>query len=349
MSVLSDGIAPSRCQLDVRPRCFQDDDHPASAGAAVKILVPDTIQLDLAGLRKADAELDPVGYRVAEPIPDEHVDAEVLVAWSNPPGPLADAARRLTKLRWVQDLAAGPGVTLQAGFPAEVVITSGRSLHDRTVAEHALALTLAAARHLHVAVRAQIGHRWAPEIGGLQPHDNAQGFTTLRDANVVIWGFGGIARTLAPLYTALGADVVGVARTPRTDGPYRVVDDVDAVLPTADVLVNILPTAPATDRVVDARRLALLPRKAWLVNVGRGSTVDEDALVDALRAGELAGAALDVTRTEPLPVDSPLWDLPNVIITPHGAGGRPLGAAALVAANALALRRGEPLTNVVDR
>ena len=126
-------------------------------------------------------------------------------------------------------------------------------------------------------------------------------------------------------------------------------DDVDAVLPTADVLVNILPTAPATDRVVDARRLALLPRKAWLVNVGRGSTVDEDALVEALRAGELAGAALDVTRTEPLPVDSPLWDLPNVIITPHGAGGRPLGAAALIAANALALRRGEPLTNVVDR
>jgi phosphoglycerate dehydrogenase-like enzyme len=315
----------------------------------VKILVPDTIQLDLAELRNADAELEPVGYRVAEPIPDEHVDAEVLVAWSNPPGPLADAARRLTKLRWVQDLAAGPGVTLQAGFPAEVVITSGRSLHDRTVAEHALALTLAAARHLHVAVRAQIGHRWAREIGGLQPLDNAQGFTTLRDANVVIWGFGGIARTLAPLYSALGANVVGVARTPRTDGPYPVVDDVDAVLPTADVLVNILPTAPATDRAVDARRLALLPRAAWLVNVGRGSTVDEDALVAALRDGELAGAALDVTSTEPLPVDSPLWDLPNVIITPHAAGGRPLGAAALIAANALALRRGEPLTNVVDR
>ena len=162
-------------------------------------------------------------------------------------------------------------------------------------------------------------------------------------------GFGGIARTLAPLYTALGANVVGVARTPRTDGPYPVVDDVDAVLPTADVLVDILPTAPETDRVVDARRLALLPRAAWLVNVGRGSTVDEDALVAALRDGELAGAALDVTSTEPLPVDSPLWDLPNVIITPHAAGGRPLGAAALIAANALALRRGEPLTNVVDR
>jgi phosphoglycerate dehydrogenase-like enzyme len=143
--------------------------------------------------------------------------------------------------------------------------------------------------------------------------------------------------------------VIGVARTPRADGAYTVVDDVDAVLPQADVLVNILPTAPATDRALDARRLALLPRTAWLVNVGRGSTVDEDALVDALRDGGLAGAALDVTRTEPLPVDSPLWDLPNVILTPHAAGGRPLGAAALIAANARALQRGEPLTNVVER
>ena len=198
-------------------------------------------------------------------------------------------------------------------------------------------------------MRAQIGHRWATEIGGLQPHDNAQGFTTLRDATVVIWGFGGIGRTLAPLYTALGAHVVGVARTPRADGAVTVVDDVDAVLPTADVLVNILPTAPATDRALDARRLALLPRTAWLVNVGprqhrrRGRPRRRAARGRAGRCGARRHP------TEPLPVDSPLWDLPNVILTPHAAGGRPLGAAALITANAQALRRGEPLTNVVDR
>ncbi len=313
----------------------------------MKILVPDTVPLDPAELRSDD--LEPVGYRVAEPVPEEHVDAEALVAWVNPPAQLADAARRLTRLRWVQDLAAGPAATLQAGFPDHVLLTSGRSLHDRTVAEHALALTLAAARHLHLAVRAQIGHRWAPELGGLQPHDNAQGFTTLRDATVVIWGFGGIGRTLAPLYAALGAHVVGVARTPRTDGPFTVVDDVDAVLPTADVLVNILPAGRSTDGSLDARRLGLLPRTAWVVNVGRGSTVDEDALADALRTGGLAGAALDVTQTEPLPVDSPLWDLPNVLLTPHAAGGRPLGAAALIAANAQALLSGDRLTNLVER
>jgi phosphoglycerate dehydrogenase-like enzyme len=315
----------------------------------VKILVPDTIPLDPAELRSDDGVIEGVGYRVGEPVPEEHVDAEALVVWVNPQAQLADAAQRMTRLRWIQDLAAGPGAVLRAGFPDHVLITSGRSLHDRTVAEHTLALTLAAARHLPQAVRAQIGHRWAPEIGGPQPHDNAQGFTTLRDATVVIWGFGGIGRTVAPLYTALGAQVFGVARTPRTDGAYTVVDDIDTVLPVADVLVMILPDAVSTDRALDARKLALLPPTAWVVNVGRGSTVDEDALVAALRAGRLAGAALDVTRTEPLPVDSPLWDLPNVLITPHAAGGRPLGAAALITANARALLRGEPLTNLVDR
>jgi phosphoglycerate dehydrogenase-like enzyme len=313
----------------------------------VKILIPDTIAIDPAELK--DEDLDVVVYPVAEPVPEEHIDAEALVVWGNSPDQLVDAARRLTRLRWIQDLAAGPGVVLQAGFDDQVVITSGRSLHDATVSEHALALTLAAARHLHRTVRAQIGHRWARELGGLQPLDNSQGFSTLRDATVVIWGFGGIGRTLAPLLSSLGAKVVGVARTARTEGDYLVVDDIDAVLPTADVLVMILPSASSTDRALDARRLALFPQSAWLVNVGRGSTVDEDALVDALRAGALAGAALDVTRTEPLPVDSPLWDLPDVIITPHAAGGRPLGAAALIRKNARALQTGEPLTNLFER
>lgn len=313
----------------------------------MKILIPDTIAIDPEELQ--DAALDVVVYPVAAPIPEEHTDAEALVVWGNRPDQLADAASRLKRLRWIQDLAAGPAAVLQAGFDPEIVITSGRSLHDATVSEHALTLILAAARHLHRTVRAQIGHRWAGELGGLQPLDNAQGFSTLRDATVVIWGFGGIGRTLAPLLSALGANVVGVARSARSENGYRVVDDIDAVLPDADVLVMILPSAPSTDRALDARRLALLPPRAWLVNVGRGSAVDEDALVDALRMGAIAGAALDVTRTEPLPVDAPLWDLPDVIITPHAAGGRPLGAAALIRKNARALAAGAPLVNLVER
>ena len=142
----------------------------------MKILVPDTIRLDPAELQDDDLALDVVVYPVAEPVPDEHTDAEALVVWGNSPSHLAEASRRLPQLRWIQDLAAGPAAVLKADFPEQVLITSGRSLHDAAVSEHALALILAAARHLHRTARAQIGHRWASELGGLQPLDNARAF-----------------------------------------------------------------------------------------------------------------------------------------------------------------------------
>ena len=104
-------------------------------------------------------------------------------------------------------------------------------------------------------------------------------------------------------------------------------------LPRTDVLISLLPATEQTRHAVDAGVLALLPSRAWVVNVGRGATLDEAALLDALRSDRLAGAALDVFETEPLPADSPLWDEPRVLISPHAAGGRPRGAGELVAAN----------------
>lgn len=290
-------------------------------------------------------------YDPEAPVPVEHLDAEILVVWGGSDHWLREAAARLSRLRWVQGLAAGPDQILAAGFAPEVLLTSGRSLHDRPVAEHTLALVLAAARRLDLAVRAQIGHRWADELGGLQVEGNAERFTTLRGSHVVVWGFGSIGTALAPLLTALGARVTGVARSAGERDGYAVVtrEDLSQVLPTADVLVLILPATPQTRHAVDARVLALLPARAWLVNVGRGATVDEDALLAALRDGRLGGAALDVSGTEPLPVDSPLWDGPHTIITPHAAGGRPLGADDLIAANVRAFLAGKQLRNLVER
>ena len=312
----------------------------------MKVLLPTTLELTL------DADgVDPVLYDPSLPVPAEHEDAEVLVVWGNPDDQLRDAAARLRSVRLVQTLAAGPDAVVAAGFVATAHIASGRSLHDRPVTEHALALVLAAARRLHTMVRAQLGHRWASELGGMQPEKNPEVFTTLRDANVLIWGFGGIARTLAPLLTALGANVTGVATTAREDSGYRViaVDDIEAELPTADVLLMILPSVASTRHALSAKRIALLPKHAWLVNVGRGSTVDEDALIDALAARRIGGAALDVTSVEPLPPSSRLWDLPNAIITPHAAGGRPLGASALISANIAAISAGNAPRNLVAR
>lgn len=313
----------------------------------MKVLLPDSIALDMPAVDGVRY----VTYDIARPIPAEHHDAEALVVWGNSDAQLADAAASLAAVRWVQTLAAGPDQVVAAGFAPDVVITSGRSLHDVTVAEHALALALAGARRLHTLVRAQIGHRWASEIGGRQPIVDPDRVTTLRGARVGVWGFGGIARTLAPLLTALGARVTGVARSAGERDGYRVIaeSDIEALLPETDVLIMILPATERTRGALSRERIALLPRHAWVVNVGRGATVDEAALVDALRHDRLGGAALDVTEVEPLPPSSELWDLANVIITPHSAGGRPIGAADLIAANLRALLDGRALTNVVER
>ena len=314
----------------------------------MKILVPGNVPFDLTiDVPGADV----ARYVMRDPVPDEHLDAEAMVTWANPPDQLADAARRLTGLRWVQALNAGPDLALAAGFGPQVTITSGRGLHDATVAEHALALLLASVRRIDRTLAAQREHRWDTELGREQAQD--EGSYSVSGAHVVLWGFGSIALRLAPLLTALGARVTGIASTTGERHGYPVVasSSLDDVLPTTDILVSLLSATADTRHALDARVLAKLPAHARFVNVGRGATVDEAALVDALRAGRLAGAALDVTETEPLPADSPLWDAPRLILTPHVAGGRPQGAARLVREQLAAYLDGGPeaLRNVVAR
>jgi len=313
----------------------------------VKLLLPDSLPLD----PDVPPGVDVVVYDAGAPVPEEHLDAEALVVWGSSTTDLAAVAGRMPDLRWVQTLAAGPDAVLAAGFDADVVVTSGSGLHDRTVTEHALALILSLVRRLPAAARAQAEHRWARELGGLQPLHPADVVTTLLGARVLIWGFGSIAQTLAPVLRDLGAEVRGVGRSAgeRSGFPVVTEDDLEAELARADVLVNVLPSTDATRRALDAGRLRALSRRAYVVNVGRGSTVDEAALVEALADGRIAGAALDVTDVEPLPADSPLWDAPGLVLTPHAAGGRPVGADDLIASNLRALLDGRDLRNVVDR
>ncbi|WP_265522142.1 phosphoglycerate dehydrogenase [Oerskovia flava] len=313
----------------------------------MKILVPRTFPLDLDLMPEDEV----AAYDVSAPFADDDADAEVLVVWGNTPENLADAAARLTRLRWVQTLAAGPDAVLGAGFGPQVLVTSGRSLHDATVTEHTLALVLAAVRRLDLLGAAQRERRWDTTLNRAQADPTTAQRYTLAGAHVVIWGFGSIAGRLAPLLSALGARVTGVANSAgeRHGVPVVTRTDLPAVLADADLLVSLLPALPSTRHALDAEVIGLLPSHAWFVNVGRGATVDETALGDALRDGRLGGAALDVTETEPLPADSPLWDAPNLVLTPHVAGNRPRGAAALVNDNLAALRSGRELRNVVPR
>ena len=313
----------------------------------MKILLPDTMPLNPALPEGWEA----VTVDARAEIPVEHHDAEALVLWGPSRTHLTSAVENLESLRLVQSLSAGIDGILAAGFRQDVVIAAGAGLHSLTVSEHALALLLSLVRRLPEAREAQARHEWSTELGGLQPLHPADRVTTLIGAKVLIWGFGEIGQTLAPTLKALGAEVRGAARSAGTRGGFEVIaeGEVLAALPEVDVLIDILPASEQTAGVVGAAAFAALPDHAIFLNVGRGATVDQVALREALEAGSLGSAAIDVTDPEPLPADSPLWDAPRLLITPHGAGGRPVGPDERIAANVRALMEGTEVLHAAAR
>ncbi|KAL2158809.1 hypothetical protein VTH06DRAFT_4001 [Thermothelomyces fergusii] len=314
----------------------------------MKLLYPTTLRLNQALLSGFPTVTLHAYDAKAPTFPEELLDAEILVTWANSPANLSFAAQKLKQLRWIQSLAAGPNDVLAAGFDrSRVQVTTGSGLHDRTVAEHALGLLLNAARRFYEMRDWQLRGRWPGHLGGPQP-DRAPGtFRTLRDARVLIWGYGNIARALAPHLTALGSVVRGVARSPGIRAGVEVFaeDSLPRLLPETDALVMILPGDASTRHALNRERLALLPRHAWVVNVGRGSSVDEEALYEALEKDEIGGAALDVFEQEPLPEGHKLYGAKNLILSPHAAGGRPQGAEELIVDNLRRFLAGQELRN----
>lgn len=305
----------------------------------MKILAPTSVALDESKLGLApDDQL--ISYDPTELLPAEHYDADVLIAWANTNEQLKDAAQNLQQVKLVQALLAGPDQARAAGFREEAIIASGSGLHSLTVAEHALALTLNFIRFLPALAKAQEENRWASELGGAQELHPEGKVTTLLGAKVLIWGFGSIGKETARLFDAFGAQVTGVARSAGERDGFPVVteEQMGEVLPETDVLVMILPTSDETKNALNANVLEQLPAHAYVVNVGRGTTVNESDLIQALNSGKIAGAALDVASEEPLPADNPLWEAKNVVITPHAAGGRPVNSEELISHNVEALR-----------
>jgi phosphoglycerate dehydrogenase-like enzyme len=213
------------------------------------------------------------------------------------------------------------------------------------VSEHALALLLALVRRLPDLQADQLARRW-------RHHEAMAEVATLEGAVVCVVGLGSIGRQVARKAKAFDARVIAVSRSGAAGGDVEQVfgrERIGEALALADAVVICTSSDADSFHLIDAAALAAMRRKAFLVNVARGDLVDGAALVAALQAGRLGGAALDVTEVEPLAPTSPLWDLPNVIISPHVAGGGSSGypqQKALFAENLLRFAAGEPLLNV---
>jgi D-3-phosphoglycerate dehydrogenase len=267
------------------------------------------------------------------------------IVWTDPVAPdeLASVLAG-SPARWVQLPFAGVEGFAGAGvLEPDRVWTSAKGIYGPAVAEHALALMLAAARGLHRYVKAS---SWLPS--------EVVQTRRLKANRVVIVGTGGIGRALARLLEPVEASIVAVNRSGRPmpgASATAPVSDLGDLARGADWVVLAAPLTAETSHLVDAAMLEVMPRQSWLVNVARGELVDTDALVEALAAGAIAGAALDVTDPEPLPDGHPLWGLDNAIITPHVANTWDMALpelAARVERNVLGLAHGQPLEGVVD-
>ncbi|MCP5152161.1 MAG: D-2-hydroxyacid dehydrogenase [Ectothiorhodospiraceae bacterium] len=271
--------------------------------------------------------------------------AEVMLGWDFRAGALARAWPAADRLRWIHWAGAGVDAVL---FPeliaSDVVLTNARAVFDRAMAEYALGVIIAFEKHLPQTIRLQGERVWRHRLTG-----------RIEGKAVLVVGAGSIGRAVARLLGAAGMVVRVVGRSARDDaelGRVHGFDELDALLPWADHVVLIAPLTPQTRACMDGARLARMRSSAYLVNLGRGQLVDESALIDALGAGAIAGAALDVFETEPLPSSSPLWDMPNVIVSPHMSGDF-VGCFDVLASQFLdnfrRYRAGEPLVNVVDK
>ena len=272
--------------------------------------------------------------------------AEILLGWDFRAAELRDAWRRADRLRWIHWAGAGVDAAL---FPelvaSDVVLTNSQGVFDRAMAEYVLGLVIAFAKRLPETLALQSQRSWKYRLT-----------ERLEGRRAFVVGVGSIGREIARLLRAAGLQVTGVGTRAREGDPdfgrIYPVSELAGLLPQAHYVIAVTPLTDATRGLFGAREFRAMKPTARFINVGRGEVVQEAALIDALRQGEIAGAALDVFETEPLPADSPLWSMPQVIISPHMSGDfeeHPQALSDLFIENFRRYREGEPLLNVVDK
>lgn len=271
--------------------------------------------------------------------------ADALIGFCN--AGLVEAATRLV---WVQVYWAGVEDCLASERigSGEVLLTNMQKMSSPTIGEHAIAMMLSLTRGLTGFAKMMPDGSWRPSYAG------ESGMYSVDGKTMLVLGLGGIGKQAALRAKGLGMRVIATRNSSRTGPAYvdyvGLSDELLELAGEADVVVNALPLTDSTEGLIDREFFAALKPGAYFINVGRGGTVVTEALLAALESGQLAGAGLDVTDPEPLPADSRLWQLPNVIITPHvaGRGGSSRWHAMLVRENLRRYLAGDALLNVVD-
>ena len=252
-----------------------------------------------------------------EGLPKELPDTDIFVGYSLRAEQLKDAK----KLKWIHSTAAG---VAQLMYPelrdSGIMVTNPSGIFSVPMAEHTMGLLVALARNFPDSVRQQDRKHWTQQ----ELWDKPQHLTELNGQVLLIVGFGSIGRELAKRAKAFDMRVWGVTRSGKGDLTHAekifAAKDLHAALPEADYVVIAAPETAETKHLIGAEQIAKMKRGARLINIGRGSLLDEAAMIRALENGSLGGAALDVAATEPLPAESPLWKAPNLFITPHTSG-----------------------------
>ncbi|GGG02612.1 2-hydroxyacid dehydrogenase [Rhodococcoides trifolii] len=271
--------------------------------------------------------------------------SDALLLWDSYHGVLETVFDRCDALRWVHVAAAGVDAVLFRELrDSDVTVTNSRGVFDRPIAEFVLGSVLSMAKDTLTSValtrRREWRHRETDRIDG---------------SSALVVGTGSIGRAIAKMLSAVGMNVAGVGRSERTDPDFGTVHASSSLVDVVgafDYLILVAPLTAGTRGLVGAEVLAATRPGVRIVNVGRGELLDTSALVDGLRRGHIAAAALDVFETEPLPSDHPLWELPNVLLTPHMSGdvrGWQDRMAEVFLANLTRYRAGDELVNVVDK
>ena len=278
-------------------------------------------------------------------IPSDWQDCDIIYGFG------VKNAKTNKNLKWFAAPSAGVDFLLKPGFFAneDCLVTNSSGAYGVTIAEHIIAVTLMMMRKLDYSYSESLKGNWT----GPQPQKS------LKDCRILVLGTGDIGCCFARRAKAFEPEsITGVSRSGNCSDPafdsVKKVSELDSLLPSADLLVMSLPDTPETRDILNRDRIALLPEGAYVVNVGRGSAIDEDALCYSLNSGKLGGAALDVFKTEPLPSDSKLWNTKNLLITPHVAGNLTLEHTLSVnvdmfCKNLINYAEGLPLDNLIDK